>query len=126
MIKEITNIYKKYNGKRLADDGSVVSAEYKTFQNAFIRVLKAVAAIEDAEVVKVLKGHYYVSGFIKRGDKYAYVYYGGGDRTKIDFSSDKNLYCRSAESSEDYTGGINCFCSLKDLPHYISKILNIS
>ena len=125
MIKEISNIYVKYNGKRLADDGSVVSKEYKSFQNAFVRVLKAIAAIEDAEVVKVLKGHYYVGVFIKRGDKYGYVYYGGIDRTKIDFSG-RNLYCRSAESAEDYTGGVNCFCSLEDLPHYISKILNIS
>lgn len=125
MIKEITNIYKKYNGKRLADDGSVVSKEYKSFQNAFVRTLKAIADIEDAKVVRVTKGHYYISAFIERNGKYAYVYYGGIDRTFIDFTNVKRvMYCRSAESDQDFIGGMNIFCSLENLPHFINEILS--
>ena len=125
MIKEITNIYKKYNGKRLADNGSVVSKEYKSFQNAFVRTLKAIAEIEDASVVKVTKGHYIVSAFIERNGKYAYVYYGGIDRTFIDFTGAKStIYCRFAKSDNDFTGGINRFCSLENLPYCINSILS--
>lgn len=110
MNKDIKSIYAKYNGKSLADCGCVVSAKYKSFQDAFVRVVKAIAAIEGGEVVKSSKGYYYVSGI---------------NRTKIDFSG-RNLYCRSVESVDDYTGDMNYFCSLEDLPHYISKILNKS
>lgn len=125
MIKEITNIYKKYNGKRLADNGSVVSKEYKSFQNAFARTLKAIAEIEDAKVVKVNKGHYYLSAFIERNGKYVYVYYGGLDRTFIDFTNTKRaMYCRSAESDHDFVGGTNVFCSLENLPHFINENLS--
>lgn len=125
MIKEITNIYKKYNGKRLADDGSVVSKEFKSFQNAFVRTLKAIADIEDAKVVKVNKGHYYLSAFIERNGKYVYVYYGGFDRTFIDFTNKKRaMYCRSAESDHDFIGGTNIFCSLENLSHFINEILS--
>lgn len=124
MIKEITNIYKKYNGKRLADNGSVVSKEYKSFQNAFVRTLRAIAEIEDANVAKVTNGHYFVSAFIERNGKYVYIYYGCPDRTFIDFDGAKRaLYYRSAKSDNDFTGGINRYCALEKLPYCINELL---
>lgn len=122
-IKSVENLYKKYNGKTLADDLYVVSREYNNFQNAFNRMAKDIAANINAEVVKTLKGHYDGSMFFKRGDRYVYVHYGNSiNRTHIDFSN-SFIYCRTAKSDSDYTGGTNNFVSLNELADKIDKLL---
>ena len=126
-IKSVENLYKKYNGKTLADTFNVVSREYNNFQNAFNRMAKDIAANINAEVVKTLKSHYDGSMFFKRGDKYVYVHYGNStDRTHIDL--DNNgwngfLYCRTAKNDRDYTGGPNNFVPLKELADKIDELL---
>ena len=126
-IKSVENLYKKYNGKTLADDIYVVSREYNNFQNAFNRMAKDIAANINAEVVKTLKGHYDGSIFFKRGDRYVYVNYGNGEkRTHIDFDNSgccSFIYCRTAKSDSDYKGGTNNFVSLKELADKIDKLL---
>ena len=122
-IKSVENLYKKYNGKTLADDIYVVSREDNNFQNAFNRMAKDIAANINAEVVKTLKGHYDGSIFFKRGDRYVYVHYGNSiNRTQIDFGS-SFIYCRTAKSDSDYTGGTNNFFSLNELADKIDKLL---
>lgn len=122
MIKELINLKKKYNGKRLADAGCSVSKEYQLYQNAFMRAMKALAASLNAEVVGSTKGHYYESVFIKRDEKYVYIHHEGIDRTKIDFS--KDLICRDAENDKDYVGGFNRFTTIDQLPKMVDDILN--
>lgn len=126
-IKSVENFYKKYNGKTLADTGSVVSREYNNFQNAFNRMVKEIAANINAEVVKTSKGHYDGSMFLKRGDKFVYVHYGESvSRTRINL--DKKgwcgfIYCRTAQSDHDYTGGANHFVSLMELADKVDELL---
>ena len=126
-IKSVENLYKKYNGKTLADDLYAVSREYNNFQNAFNRMAKDIAANINAEVVKTLKGHYDGSMFFKRGDRYVYVHYGNSvSRTHIDFDNSgwcSFIYCRTAKSDSDYIGGTNNFVSLKELADKIDKLL---
>ena len=126
-IKSVENLYKKYNGKTLADDLYVVSREYRNFQNAFNRMAKNIAAHINAEVVKTLKSHYDGSMFFKRGDKYVYVHYGNStDRTHINFDNsgwNGFLYCRTAKNDRDYTGGTNNFVALKELADKIDELL---
>ena len=126
-IKSVENLYKKYNGKTLADDLYVVSREYNNFQNAFNRMAKDIAAHINAEVVKTHKGHYDGSVFFKRGDRYVYVSYGNSvNRTHIDFDNSGwcgFIYCRTAKSDSDYTGGTNNFVSLNELADKIDKLL---
>ena len=126
-IKSVENLYKKYNGKTLADDLYVVSREYNNFQNAFNRMAKDIAANINAEVVKTLKGYYDGSMFFKRGDRYVYVHYGNSvNRTHIDFGNNtwsSFIYCRTAKSDSDYTGGTNNFVSLNELADKIDKLL---
>lgn len=126
-IKSVENLYKKYNGKTLADDIYVVSREYKNFQNAFNRMAKDIAANINAEVVKTLKGHYDGSMFFKRGDKYVYVHYGDSvNRTHINFDNNgwcSFIYCRTAKNDSDYTGGTNNFVTLNELADKIDKLL---
>lgn len=126
-IKSVENLYKKYNGKRLADAGSTVSREYNNFQNAFMRMMKDVADAIGAEITKKHKGHYDGFLFLRRGDKYVYVSFGNSvNRTNINFdNSNWNgfIYCRTAKSDRDYTGGTNNFVSLKELPNRIDTLL---
>ena len=126
-IKSVENLYKKYNGKTLADDLYAVSREYNNFQNAFNRMAKDIAANINAEVVKTLKSHYDGSMFFKRGDKYVYVHYGNStDRTHIVLDNsgwNGFLYCRTAKNDRDYTGGPNNFVSLKELADKIDELL---
>ena len=126
-IKSVENLYKKYNGKTLADTFSTVSREYNNFQNAFNRMAKDIAANINAEVVKTLKGHYDGSMFFKRGDRYVYVHYGNStDRTHIDLDNsgwNGFLYCRTAKNDRDYTGGPNNFVALKELADKIDELL---
>ena len=126
-IKSVENLYKKYNGKTLADTFSTVSREYNNFQNAFNSMAKDIAANINAEVVKTHKGHYDGSMFFKRGDRYVYVHYGNSvNRTHIDFGNNtwcSFIYCRTAKSDSDYTGGTNNFVSLKELADKIDKLL---
>ena len=126
-IKSVDNLYKKYNGKHLADDGCYVSKEYKNFQNAFNRTAKAIADNINAELTSTSKGHYDGSMFFKRGDRYVYVHYGNSvNRTHIDFGNNtwsSFIYCRTAKSDSDYTGGTNNFVSLNELADKIDKLL---
>ena len=126
-IKSVENLYKKYNGKVLADDGCYVSKEYKNFQNAFNRTAKDIAANINAELASTSKGHYDGSMFFKRGDRYVYVHYGNSvNRTHIDFGNNtwsSFIYCRTAKSDSDYTGGTNNFVSLNELADKIDKLL---
>ena len=126
-IKSVENLYKKYNGKTLADDLYVVSREYRNFQNAFVRMAKNIAANINAEVVKIIKGYYDGSMFFKRGDKYVYVHYGNSvNRTHIDFDNNtwsSFIYCRTAKNDRDYTGGTNNFVSLNELADKIDELL---
>ena len=61
--------------------------------------------------------------FFKRGDRYVYVHYGNSiNRTHIDFGS-SFIYCSTAKSDSDYTGGTNNFVSLNELADKIDKLL---
>ena len=123
-IKSVENLYKKYNGKTLADDLYVVSREYNNFQNAFNRMAKDIAANINAEVVKTLKGHYDGSMFFKRGGNFVYVHYGNStNRTTIDFDG-RNICVRTAKSDRDFVGGLNNFVTLKQLAHAIDLLLD--
>lgn len=124
-LGEITRLKKRYGGVRLEDGGLFVSREFKNFQNAFVRVLKAVAEVNEANLVGVLNGGDFVSAFFESKEmhpKYAYVHF-NMDGGLIDFSSEKNLLCRSANRVGDYNGGYNRHCSLDELPYEINEML---
>lgn len=123
-IKSVENLYKKYNGKVLADDGCYVSKEYKNFQNAFNRTAKAIADNINAELTSTSKGHYDGSMFFKRGGNFVYVHYGNStNRTTIDFDG-RNICVRTAKSDRDFVGGLNNFVTLKQLAHAIDLLLD--
>lgn len=133
MAANIDSFIKKYNGKTLRDDGCYLSSEFKGFQTAFINAMKKIAASLGGEVVNTSKGHYDVSGFIKRGDKYVYFDYsngcGFGGRTHIILKGNNGCYhqpllIRAARHEKDYTGFTNNFASFDRCETLIERLLN--
>lgn len=118
---------KKWNGKHLQDDGSRVSKEYNTFQNAFKREMTQIAQNIGATLVRFSKGHYDVSGFIERNGKYVYFDYDtslcGGRATPL-LREGRAMFCRTAANEKDYRGGNNNFTSFEDCESVIDRLLN--
>ena len=132
----ITSFLRKWNGRTLQDDGSRVSKEFHSFQVAFFNTMRKIAKGIGAEVVKPSYGHYDMSGFIKRGNKYVYFSYdngiGYGGRTHIilkgghehDYGCHAPLLIRTAANDTDYRGGDNNFCPFSQCEELIEKLLN--
>ena len=133
MGANINSFIKKYHGKTLQDDGCYVSSDFRGFQQAFINAMKKIAASLGGEVVAAHKGHYDLSGFIKRGNKYVYFSYsnccGVGGRTHIVLNGDGGwhspLLIRTAKDDKDYTGGTNNFSSFDRCEILIDRLLNL-
>ena len=132
-MADVRAFIRKWNGRTLQNDGSVVSKEYKSFQTAFINAMKKIAEGLHGEVVNVSKGHYDVSGFIKRGDKFVYFSYDNGlsmrGRTHIELKGDMTCGChapmlvRSADNERDYRGHCNNFTSFEKCELLIERLL---
>ena len=132
-MADVKAFISKWHGRTLQDDGSVVSKEFKSFQTAFGNAMKKIAASLNAELVNYSKGHYDMSGFIKRGDKYVYFDYSSsfcGGRTQVLLKNNRYgefyspLLIRTAKNEKDYTGGYNNFESFESCETLIDKLLN--
>lgn len=118
---------KKWNNRLLQDDGSYVSKEYNTFQNAFKREMNNIAENIGATLVSFSKGHYDVSGFIERNGKYVYFSYDSslcGDRATPKLKDGYAMFCRTAKNEKDYRGGYNNFTSFENCESVIDRLLN--
>jgi hypothetical protein len=62
-------------------------------------------------------GHFYCSGFVRRGEKV--VYYNSGD-----FRGGSGFMVRTAKHEKDFTGGVNQWPSLGALASTINRLLS--
>ena len=135
-MTNVTSFVRKWNGRTLPDWGSTVSPEFHSFQVAFINAMRKIAKTIGAEIVNHSYGHYDVSGFFKKGDKYVYFSYsngcGYGGRTHIILKGGHEWDCgccaplliRTAEHEKDYHGGTNNFRPFTQCEELIEKLLN--
>ena len=131
-MADVKAFIRKWNGRTLEDDGSYVSKEFHSFQVAFFNAMRKIAKSLEGEVVNPSYGHYDMSGFIKRGDKYVYFNYsngcGRGGRTHVVLKDNGNwfqpMYCRTAKHERDYRGGYNNNCYFEDCESVIERLLN--
>ena len=131
MANVASSFIKTWNHRTLEDWGSVNSPDFQKFQTAFINAMKKIAASMGAELVKSSRGHYCVSGFIKKNEKYVYFHYcnecGFGGRTYICLTPNYNtfppMYVRSAANENDYHGGTNHNVAFSECEAIISKLL---
>lgn len=102
---------KTWNGRRLADWGCSVSAEFKSFQRAMRNEIKRLAEQEGATLAAYSCGHYDMSGFVERDGLYVYFCYSNIDRCKVSLTPDGGwlsaFYMRTAAHIKDYHGGPN-------------------
>lgn len=109
-------ILNKYQGKALEDWGSEMSPEAKQFTKDLKRRLSLNAKNRNMEVVNFKEGHYYISGFIKKNDKYVYFTYNfprhGMEINLYDNGCWGGFLVRTAENEKDYNGGHNNFCNI--------------
>ena len=129
MKTNLVSFIKKWDGKTLQDDGFYVSKEFHSFQVAFFNAMRKIAKTLDAELVKPSYGHYDMSGFIKKGDKYVYFNYEVvGYRTKVMLTNKgfyhTPMYVRTAKNDRDYTGGYNNNCYFVDCEEIMERLLN--
>ena len=133
MEANVTGFIRKWNGRTLQDDGSSVSKEFHSFQVAFINAMRKIATALGGEVVGQSYGHYDMSGFIRRGDKYVYFSYSNGccrgGRTFVNLKEQCDswispLLIRTAADSKDFRGGCNHFASFEKCQGLIDELLS--
>lgn len=112
---------KKYRG-RAFESSSSKTPEFIAFAMAFKADLLAQLP-EGVKLEAYHVGHFYVSGFVSRGGKYAYFSISDVRYFRDDWVS--NVLIRTAESLTDYTGGRNCYTSLSDFGHNIARLLDL-
>lgn len=95
------------------------SSQYVEFGKDVNRLLKKLLG-SDYNVESSI-GHFWVSGFISKNDKYCY--FSIGDLRDNDWYSD--ILYRTAEHNKDFTGGSNRFCSFNELIENIKKVLEV-
>lgn len=134
-MTDVKAFIKKWHGRTLQDDGCYVSKEFQSFQVAFFNAMRKIAKNNDAEIVNISYGHYDMSGFFKKGDKYVYFNYDnsccwGGrtycslKRSKYSYTYHQPLLIRTAKHERDYTGGMNNFCPFSECEEMIVRLLN--
>ena len=133
-MADIKAFIRKWNGRTLEDDGCYVSKEFHSFQVAFFNAMRKIAASLDAEVINPNYGHYDMSGFIKRGDRYVYFSYSAcGNRTYVQLKENSIYDCgalcpmfvRTAANEKDYRGGSNNWTSMETCEREIERLLNM-
>lgn len=68
------------------------------------------------------RGHFEVFGFISKNGKY--VYFSISDVRFWQNEWHDNILIRTAKDIKDYTGGSNCYTSLKDFKANVERLLN--
>ena len=97
--------------------------------------MRKIAKALGGELVNQSYGHYDVSGFIRRNDKYVYFSYSNslnyGGRTYVALKENNSysgcctpLLIRTAKNDSDYRGGYNNFTSFENCQSLIERLLN--
>lgn len=133
-MTNISSFIKRWHGRTLEDCGIYVSKEFHSFQVSFFNQLRKIAKNNDAELVKPNYGHYDMSCFIKKGDKYVYLSYNnclnfGRNVVCLKGNNNNNgclppMLIRTAHNENDYRGGENNFCHFENCEELINKLLN--
>jgi hypothetical protein len=96
---------------------SVKTPQFKTFARTFKCEFKKELDKINAKIEHYNVGHFYVSGFFRKYDKL--YYFSLSDVRGLDPDSNScmsQLLYRTAKHLKDYTGGINQYVSLHDVP----------
>lgn len=127
MIKFIA----KWNGKFIEDGGCYASDEWKAFSRQFKSAIRREGKKHGYEIAgknPFGQNHYFVSGFVKKGDQTYYISYDYTRGLMVDLTNRSwagPILWRRAEDENDYRGGQNHFCPLDRLFAEIEQDITI-
>ena len=123
----INALKKKYHGRGIEDWASETSPQFKQFAKDVKKIFKQ---IPNVKLEKFNLGHYYISGFFSKDDKYVYFAY-DVPRGELPLDMERNdamlgILVRTAKSTKDYTGGSNNFCAFGDFDKKVQQLLEVN
>jgi len=102
--------------------GPTTGQDFTVFFRLFISYVKKNLP-DGASLVNVSKGHYGLSGFVQRGDKF--VYFSISDVRHFPEDWHKNILVRTAKSEKDYTGGSNGYTTLERFSDAMNRLFGV-
>lgn len=117
---------RKYNGKSIRDDITVISQDFKDFVKDYKKFLASAAQSCGMKIVSYSKGHYDIAAFLEQSGNYVYVSCsvprGEMPMDLFSRSYSDGVLVRRAKDASDYTGGRNNFCSFAELDSMIKSV----
>ena len=110
---------KTWLGKQF-ESSCEITPEFVTFAKCLKAYIKRNLP-EGAELMKCNRGHFYLYGFIKNGDKFAY--FSTSDVRHFQDSWYNNMLIRTAQGEKDFTGGVNRYTSLDNFTQAIESLI---
>lgn len=89
------------------ESSSYTTPEFATYASTFKREVKKRLTEIGAELLDFSRGHFYVSGFFKKGDQIYYF-----SQSDVRWSVDDKILVRTAKHVKDYTGGASNYSEL--------------
>lgn len=125
-VNFMDKLYRKYNGYQIEDMGAYKSNDFVSFARYMKRRMKAAAEEKGIQLENFTVGHYFVSGFFHKGDKWAYFSFDDCRYKPINFDTCgvNGFLLRTAEGPKDYHGGHNNFTNLNGFMPLLEKLLS--
>jgi len=117
--EEIPNSLKGFKNWEFSS-GVITGEDFKIFTRKFKTFIKKNLP-EEAEIVNFSRGHYFLSGFIKKNGKF--VYFSIPDVRFFKNEWVNNILIRVAKSDKDYIGGNNNYTNLENFKEAVNKLL---
>jgi len=96
--------------------------EFKAFAKDYKKAIKK-ALPPTFELVDYSRGHFYISGFVKCKVNNRFVYFSISDVRHFKNEWFNNVLIRTAKDIKDYTGGSNCYTTLKKFGDRVSMLV---
>jgi len=100
--------------------GGITGEDFGVFARIFKKFIKDNLP-EESELIEFDRNHYYISGFIKRNDKF--VYFSISDVRHFPNEWTDNILIRTAQHERDYTGGTNNYATLEGFKESVNGLL---
>lgn len=99
--------------------GPTTGADFQVFARLFRKCIRQ-SLSPGTRLVNVNTGHYDLSGFVQRGDKF--VYFSISDVRHFPEEWHRNILVRTAQSETDYTGGSNDYTTLERFSNAMDRL----
>lgn len=105
---------------------AVISSEESAKKEEVKKRMKIAAADRGIVLEDFIVGHYFISGFFRKNEKWAYFSFDECRNSPLDFTAKdcwKGFLLRTAKNSKDYTGGTNHYTNLKGFMPLLEQLL---